>query len=134
MPGLNGSAPGAVTYAEIRKMARWLGIFCASDLADSLHAHHAVGVRGVKALLHQGVCTDTGDTVDGEQLIEYVPLPDGPREHWTDTPPEVEVPRAAGGDPLRQPRGMPVGMRVRTKSSVRGQWRPGRTQGGKPRP
>lgn len=133
MPGANGNGTGAVTYAEVRRWARWLDTFTATDLANALHADHAVAVRGVKALLHQGVCVDTGDTLDGEQLIEYVPLPAGPREHFTEPPPEIVVPREMGGDPLRVQRGVPVGMRVRGKTSVSGQWRPGRTQGGRPK-
>lgn len=112
-------------------MARWLELFTATDLAQALHADHEVGVRGVKALLHQRIATDTGDTLPGEDgrdeaLIEYVPLPEGPREHPHEVPPEIAVPREMGGDPLRVRRGMPIGRPNGGRTSKTGQWQPGR--------
>lgn len=127
----------AVTYAEVRAWARWLQAFTARDLASALHCSLPVAERGVKALLWNKVCLDTGDTLPGpdgpEALIEYVPIPPGPREHPTETPPEIVVAREAGGDPLRQPRGMPVGAQRLGMHSVTGQRRPGRRFQGVPK-
>lgn len=122
-----------VTYAEVRRWAAWLMTFTARDLAGALHSSLEVGQRGVKALLHQRICEVISEDYPGpdgpERLIGYIPLPAGPREHYTETPPEILVPRQMGGDPLRQPRGMPVGQQRFGRSSVAGQWRPGRRQG-----
>lgn len=106
-----------VTYAEIRTWARWLGSFTPSDLADAMGVDASVGERGVKALLWHGICQDSGvqvyDRSGEEPLIEYVPLPPGPREHATEVPPE----RLVGYTEVLSPRGMPV--RIRTERMMR---------------
>lgn len=81
---------GEVTYAEARRVARWLNAFTARELADALHVNPAVGERFVRAMLWKGhvggpVITDTGVDLDGpegaERLYEIVPLPPSrPRE------------------------------------------------------
>lgn len=123
---------GAVTYDEIRTWARWLEFFTARDMADALGVSLEVGERAVKALLWHGICVDTGVRVNGpageEPLIRRLPLPKGPTVHPTQAPPEVVVRMEMGGDPLRVPRGLPVGMRNGGRQSGVGRWRPGRTQ------
>jgi hypothetical protein len=120
-------------YAECRTWARWLGVFTASDLANVMGVSVEVGERGVTALLHHGICERTGEFLDGpdgelEEIIGYVPLPDGPSEHWTDIPPEIQV----GYTEILSPRGVPVTLGVNTsgKSSRSGFWRPGRRNNG----
>lgn len=101
-----------VTYAEIRAWAVFLEVFTARDIADAMHVHPAVGDRALKALLWHGIVEPTGDVLelnDGpERIYRHKPLPPGPKEHATDTPPEISVPAALGGDPLKVRRGLPV--------------------------
>lgn len=124
-----------VTYNEVRWWAVWLETFTARDMANALRVDLSQGERAVRALLHHGICEDTGDTFEGpdgeERIIRYKPLPKGPRVHPRETPPEIVVVREAGGDPLRVPRGLPVNMQTgRRKIHSRvGNWHPGRTQG-----
>lgn len=122
------SGQGA-TYAEVRRWAVWLKTMTARDLAAVMGVTLEVAERGVKALLWHGICEDTGDTLSGpdgpERIISYVPLPAGPREHVTLTPPE----RIVGYTEILSPRGRQVSFRNgRARSSGVGTWRPGRQQ------
>ena len=96
-------------------------MFTAHDLADAMGVSHEVGKRSVVALIWNGICEESGDGVDVgegfEPIIHYIPLPPGPREHWTDVPPEIAQVRIMGGDPLRVERGYPV--RIRTERQQR---------------
>lgn len=104
-----------VTYTEIRRWAVWLDLFTASDLADAMGVDHAIGAKGIKALLWHGICEDTGELLDGtygpEPVISYVPLPPGPTEHPHGTLPEIIAVMQMGGFEIFQPRGMPVRIR-----------------------
>lgn len=112
-------AGSGVTYHEVRSWAVWLQVFTASDLADALGADLSIGERGVRALLYHGICTDTGDVIDGpdgsEAIVAYVPLPPGPNEHET-APPEWA--RWPAYSEVMSPRGLPV--RIRTQRDLRG--------------
>ncbi|HEX7088683.1 MAG TPA: hypothetical protein VF192_01025 [Longimicrobiales bacterium] len=122
-------AGGTITYAEARRWARWLDEFCASDLAGVLGCDSELGARFVRALLWHGICFDTGSVIENghgpEPVIAYVPLPPGPKEHATGTPPELATPGVYSEAPKR---GLPVGT-PRRRSSTPGTWRPGRRQG-----
>ena len=114
----------------------WLVTFTARDLAGALHCSLEVAQRGVKALLWHGICEVLEEDFPGpegpEPLIGYIPLPEGPKVHPREAPPEVVVPREMGGDPLRVVRGMPIGSPAYAKAarhhSTAGTRRPGRTQ------
>lgn len=101
-------SPSGVTYSEIRDWAVYLDYFTAEDLAASMGVNIEIGVRGVRALLYHGICEDTGETleIDGRELaiVHYVPLPPGPKEHWTG-PPEW---RTCDQDLVPPNRGLPV--------------------------
>jgi hypothetical protein len=117
----NGNGRG-VTYSEVRRMARWLNAFTARELADALHAHEAVGERFVRALRWQGICEDTGATIEGpsgpEQLYEMEPLPDWNEPRIRRVPPEIQaVYEMFGGLLLFDLRGLPV--RIRTERAQR---------------
>lgn len=121
----------AITYHEYRTWARWLNVFTAWELADALGGVPIeLGEQGVRALLSNKIIRDLEVEVDGprgrEALYEYIPIPKGPSVRPRSTPPEIEVPRAAGGDPLGVPRGLPVVKGKGGRSSTVGQWRPGR--------
>jgi hypothetical protein len=125
-----------VTYAEIRRWARWLGVFTASELAGALRTTPEIGERGVTALLYHECCEDTGEVVDGplgpEKIVAYIPLPPGPKEHPHETPPEITAVREMGGLELFNRRGLPVSMsNGRVRQSTPGRWRPTRIQGRK---
>lgn len=102
-----------VTYDEVRAWAVWLRIFTASDLAEAMAVNVAVAERGIKALLWHGICYDTDDSFRGERIIAYVPLPPGPTEHETGTPPEIIV----GYTDILTPRGITI--RIRTERDMR---------------
>jgi len=122
----------ALDYAEVRQMAVWLRAFTPSELAGSLGVSLEVGYRAVAALKFHRICEDSGETVTGpdggpEPVVTYIPLPPGPRNHPTGLPPEVTTPGCYSEAPRR---GTPVSMsNGRVRSSVSGQWRPGRAQG-----
>lgn len=102
-----------VTYVEIRWWARYLRVFTASDLADAMGVDLSVGERGIKALLWHGIVDDTGEEIDGpggsEQVVEYAPLPPGPKTHETPhTPPPWMLPPELASHRIHTPRGMPV--------------------------
>lgn len=124
----------AITYAEIRTWAIWLGAFTAQDLADALGAPLEVGERGIKALLWHGICEDSGDKIPGrsgkpEAIIHYIPPVPGSPPRPRHPPPEVVVFFEMGGDPLKVPRGMPVPKRGAQDISQTGMRRPTRRQG-----
>jgi hypothetical protein len=110
----NGNHDQRVTYNEVRRWARWLGVFTYEELADALHVHPEVGRRMVKALIYHGICEDTGDLLpalegDGEiAVIEYIPIPwriwprDKRPPEWKSTP---------GCYELAPVRGLPVRIR-----------------------
>lgn len=123
-----------ITYDEIRTWARWLNAFTAEELADALGGVPIeLGERAIRALSWHGIIEDTGvdlESRSGEaaRVWEYVPLPPGPNVHPTEPPPEVVIFWEMGGDPLRQPRGVPVPSGRKINGSVVGQRRPGRRQ------
>jgi hypothetical protein len=113
---------GRVTYAEVRRMANWLEVFAASDLADALRVPIELGDDFITAMLWHGIIEDTDDFVDGELGIEtvyqMVKVAADPKEHWTDTPPEIQaVLDMYGGFELFNNRGMPV--RIRSERDMR---------------
>jgi hypothetical protein len=116
-PRANGHSPGRVSYAEVRRTARWLRVFAPSDLAGALRADLSVGERFVKALVWQGICRDTGDRVDGpdgpEPVYEMEPLPERVYPRARGMRPEIKAVIDTGGFLLFNQRGMPV----RTSSS-----------------
>lgn len=107
---MESNGNGRVTYAEVRRIARWLGCFTAGDLADALHVHEAVGEQFVKALLFHRLAVDTGETVELNEgpvaVFEMEPLPDTvyPRIHHM--PPEVMAVIEMGGFWLFDERGV----------------------------
>jgi len=122
----NGNGNGRVTYAEVRRMARWLNAFTPRELAEALHVHEAVAERFVVAMLWTGhvggsVISDTGAWLDGpegrETLYEIVPLPDTVYRRNRYLPPEVQAVVETGGLLLYNHRGLPV--RIRTERSQR---------------
>lgn len=109
MPGL---------YSEARDWFGWLGMFTPGMLADAMGVDDTVADRMVLAGEFHGIIYDTGDRVNGtwrgeQPLFGYVPLPPGPTEHPTETPPE----RLAGYTDIVCPRGEPV--RIRTDRDTR---------------
>lgn len=111
------SSNGEVTYAEARRVARWLNAFTARGLAEALHVHHEVGERFIRAMLWKGhvggpVIEDTGVDLNGpegpERLYEILPLPP-----WKPRPRQLAVEIRTvldnGGFILYDPRGLPVG-------------------------
>jgi hypothetical protein len=102
-----------VTYSEVRDWATWLQIFTVSDLADAMAVDDAVADRAVRALLWHGICEVNG-LVDsrGERIVSYVPLPPGPREHYTEAPEWATCEQE-----ILSPRGMPV--RIRSDRDTR---------------
>lgn len=119
----NGHADSRVTYAEVRRAARWLGVFTPELLAETLRVHHAVAERFIMALRWQGMAQDTGSLVQGEggvpePVYEVEPLPETRYNRQRSTPPEVvAVMQMFGGFELISPRGKPV--RIRTERSMR---------------
>lgn len=84
--------PG-VTYAEVRAWIVWLKVFTISELADVMAVHYDVAAQFTHAAMWNRIIDDTGDRINGsdvgeEVIWQYVPLPPGPREHFTRTPPE----------------------------------------------
>lgn len=125
----NGNHPdsGAVTYAEVRRMAYWLNAFTARELAEALRVHEAVGERFVKALRWAGhvggpIIDDTGVQLDGpqgpEQLFEVVPLPIQRWPRIKRAPPWITAVLETGGFLLYDARGEAV--RIRTERRQRG--------------
>lgn len=82
----DSASEAGVTYAEVRDWAWWLQLFTVDDLADSMMCDRSIAQRGINALLWHGICFDTGEEIDGDPVISYVPLPPGPREHPTRAP------------------------------------------------
>lgn len=128
MEASNGNGNGrGVTYAEARRMARWLNAFTPRELAQALRVHEAVGERFVKAMLwpnHAGgsVIEDTGIELEGpegtERLYEVVPLPPDEEHRPKHTPPHIAaVHEMFGGLLLYDLRGRPV--RIRTERQLR---------------
>jgi hypothetical protein len=81
-----------VTYDETRLWTYWLNTFTISDLSDAMGVEPEVIVGHLVGLVHNGTIEDTGDYVNGsgpkESILSFVPLPPGPSEHHTETPPE----------------------------------------------
>jgi hypothetical protein len=117
----NGNGDGRVTFDEVRRMARWLGLFGPSDLADALRCHPEVAERGILALRAHRLLLDTGEQQDGpdgeEEVWEMVPLPDTVYPRDKRTPPEVVAVMQSGGFLLYDERGVPV--RLRADSDMR---------------
>lgn len=117
----NGHRTQEVTYAEVRRWARWLGVFTASDLADSVRCSHDVAEKFIKALTWHGICEETEDIIDGyygpEYIVEYIPIPHQVHNRRKDTPPETIAVIEMGGFQLFNVRGEPV--RIRSDKGTR---------------
>jgi hypothetical protein len=104
---LNGSE---ATYDEARAWAVWLDTFTTSDLADAMAINRSAAQGFMIGLMFNGTIADTGDRAVGEDgrsepIYSFVPLPPGPKEHFTDRPPELVTP---GVYELAPARGRPV--------------------------
>jgi hypothetical protein len=79
----------------------------------------SVAERGITALLYQGIVRESRNfqlSLWGDiPVYEYVPLPPGPTEHETGTPPWMLWPC---GSEVLSPRGLPI--RIRTQRDQRG--------------
>lgn len=109
---LTGSALDlGANYAEARVWIVWLQVFTVGDLADSMYVDHSVAGHFVTAAEWHGIIENTGELQqgpNGEEVIwSYVPLPPGPTDHPTKTPPEKLV----GYNEVLCARGMPVRVR-----------------------
>lgn len=119
---LNNGSNGRVTYAEVRKVARWLHLFTRDDLADSLRISPQLADQFIKALLWQGIAVQTEDVLpgpDGDQiLIEMEPLPELVYNREKRTPPHIKaVFEMFGGFELYNVRG--ITQRIRTERQMR---------------
>lgn len=110
-----GAEPASVTYAEVRAWSVILQVFTISDLAYSMAISEEIAERGIRALLYHGIVESTGDWIDSQEILRYVPLPPGPNEHETGTPPWMLWPC---GSEILSPRGLRV--RIRTQRDQRG--------------
>jgi hypothetical protein len=110
--GNNGNGNGAakVTFDEVRRMARWLGLFGPSDLADALRCHPDVAERSIRALRAHRLVNDTGEDQTGhvgdERVWEMVPLPDTIYKRDKRKPPEIVAVLQTGGFLLFDERGV----------------------------
>lgn len=114
-PDSNGHPDnGRVTYAEVRRMARWLGVFTERELAAALHVHEEVGGAFIDALAWHGLLLPEEHFIIGpdgveEQVFEMDPLPDRHYRRNRYTPPEIAaVIELYGGFLLYNRRGLPV--------------------------
>jgi hypothetical protein len=99
-----------ISYHECRTWARWLDTFSDYEFAEILRVDPEVARKFIRAMIWHGIVEDTGDEyINGygvpEHVYAYVPLPPGPREHFTKDPPEKTTPGAYGWAPRR---GMPI--------------------------
>lgn len=98
-----------VTYDETRLWTYWLDRFTISDLADAMGVEPEAIVGHVVGLIHNGTIEDTGDYINGsgpaENILAFIPLPPGPREHETQ-PPEWQATPGVGE--LAPRRGYPI--------------------------
>lgn len=126
MPPRRGEQP---TYAEAVAWARWLEVFTALELSESMAIAPQLALRFVKALVWNGSVRPVDALMNGHgelDIVEYIPLPPGPSEHPHETPPELATPGVYSETPRR---GLPVSMSAgRSRRSGVGQWRPGRQQ------
>jgi hypothetical protein len=93
------------TYAEARQWIVWLKVVTVRELADVMAVDDLVAEIFIRAAEWHGIIRNGGVTPSGEQLFSYVPLPRGPREHVTLTPPEVITPGVYSEAPRR---GFPI--------------------------
>lgn len=100
-------------YSEARTWFQWSDIFFPSDIADYMGIDVSVAERLCDAAVWQRIIVKTDDFDGREYLYEYLPLPPGPRNHPSGTPPE----RVVGYIEILSPRGQPV--RIRTERDMR---------------
>jgi hypothetical protein len=118
-----------LTYDEVREWAIELELFTPSMLAHEMGVDLETGRRSVNALIRDGICTNTGDQVDGphgyEYVIAYVPPPPGPTSRPHSPDPVQQAIAQHGRITVR--RGVPV--RIRTeRRNRRGMSTPGQRQ------
>jgi hypothetical protein len=120
----NGNGAGKVTFDEVRRMARWLGLFGPSDLADALRCHPDVAERSIRALRAHRLVNDTGEDQTGhvgdERVWEMVPLPDTIYKRDKRAPPEIIAVIQTGGFLLFDERGVTqhIGMSERDRRRI----------------
>lgn len=119
-----------LTYAEVIEWAVFLGTFTAGDLANEMGVDLWTGGRCVEALVHQRVCRNTGDMIDGpngyEYVIEYVQPPPGPTTRVPSGPDPIQQAISQAGRIVVE-RGNQVRIRTERKSR-RGMSTPGQRQ------
>jgi hypothetical protein len=110
---LSQNGNGRVTYTEVRRMARWLGVFTARDLADALRVQEEIGDDFITALAWHGLLLPEEHYIIGpdgteEPIYEMDPLPERhyPRNRYT--PPEIVAVIETGGLLLYNHRGIAV--------------------------
>lgn len=94
-------------------MARWLGLFTPTMLAEALHVDPSVGHSYVKALRFHRLVNDTGDYIPGddgieEPVLEMDPLPETHYPRLKRIPPHIQAVIQMGGVLLYNQRGKPV--------------------------